>query len=240
MTTADTEVLVELAGVVKDYQGLRPLRIVDLRVTRGAIVSVSGPDALAAEVLVNLMTAAMRPDQGSVRLFGRSTEAIDDYEAWLAMLDGFGLLTERAVLLDQFSVAQNLALPLTIAIDPITPDVLPAVEALADEVGIARADLGRAVRGADPTVLQRVRLARALALGPRLIVAEHPTASLPREAVTIFARDLARIVLRRGAGLLAISADREFVKALGGTALTLDPKTGVLTRPGLLARLGLG
>lgn len=240
MTTADTEVLVELAGVVKDYQGLRPLRIVDLRVTRGAIVSVSGPDALAAEVLVNLMTAAMRPDQGSVRLFGRSTEAIDDYEAWLAMLDGFGLLTERAVLLDQFSVAQNLALPLTIAIDPITPDVLPAVEALADEVGIARADLGRAVRGADPTVLQRVRLARALAIGPRLIVAEHPTASLPREAVTIFARDLARIVSRRGAGLLAISADREFVKALGGTALTLDPKTGVLTRPGLLARLGLG
>ena len=240
MTTADTEVLVELAGVVKDYQGLRPLRIVDLRVTRGAIVSVSGPDALAAEVLVNLMTAAMRPDQGSVRLFGRSTEAIDDYEAWLAMLDGFGLLTERAVLLDQFSVAQNLALPLTIAIDPITPDVLPAVEALADEVGIARADLGRAVRGADPTVLQRVRLARALALGPRLIVAEHPTASLPREAVTIFASDLARSVSRRGAGLLAISADREFVKALGGTALTLDPKTGVLTRPGLLARLGLG
>jgi putative ABC transport system ATP-binding protein len=186
------------------------------------------------------MTAAMRPDKGSVRLFGRSTEAIDDYDAWLGMLDGFGLLTERAVLLDQFSVAQNLALPLTLAIDPISPAVVPAVEALADEVGIAKADLSRAVRGADPTVLQRVRLARALALGPRLIVAEHPTASLPREAVTTFARDLARIVGRRGAGLLAISADREFVKALGGTALTLDPKTGVLTRPGLLARLGLG
>lgn len=239
MTAAGPEVLVELAGVVKDYQGLRPLRIVDLRVTRGAIVSVSGPDALAAEVIVNLITAAMRPDVGSVRLFGRSTEAIDDYDAWLAMLDGFGLLTERAVLLDQFSIAQNLALPLTLSIDPIRPDVLPAVEALADEVGIARTDLSRPVRGADPVVLQRVRLARALALGPRLIVAEHPTASLPRDAVPAFARDLARIVLQRGAGLLAISADREFVTALGGSALTLDAATGVLSRPGLLARLGL-
>lgn len=240
MTAAATEVLVELAGVVKDYQGLRPLRIVDLRVTRGAIVSVSGPDALAAEVLVNLMTAAMRPDQGSVRLFGQSTETIDDFDAWLAMLDGFGLLTERAVLLEQFSIAQNLALPLTLSIDPVSPDVLPAVEALADEVGIARADLSRAVRGADPAMLQRLRLARALALGPRLIVAEHPTASLPRDAVAPFARDLARIVSRRSAALLAISADREFVKALGGTALTLDAATGLLSRPGLLARLGLG
>lgn len=234
------EVLVELAGVVKDYQALRPLRIVDLRVTRGAVVSVSGPDALAAEVLVNLMTAAMRPDSGSVRLFGRSTEAIDDYEGWLAMLDGLGLLTERAVLLDQCSIAQNLALPLTLEIEPIRADVMPKVDALADEVGIPREVIGQRVRGADPAVLQRLRLARALALDPRLIVAEHPTASLPRASVPAFARDLARIVARRGAGLLAISVDREFVRALGGTSLTHDPSTGVLSRPGLLARLGLG
>ncbi len=234
------DVLVELAGVVKDYQALRPLRIVDLRVTRGAIVSVSGPDALAAEVLVNLMTAAMQPDQGSVQLFGRSTAAIDDYDAWLAMLDGFGLLTERAVLLDQCSIAQNLALPLTLSIDPIAAEVWPKVEALADEVGLSRDVLAAPVRGADAVVLQRLRLARALALDPRLVVAEHPTASLPRPAVAGFARDLARIVAGRGAGLLAISADKEFVRALGGTALTLDLKTGVLARPGLLARLGLG
>ena len=234
------EVLVELAGVVKDYQALRPLRIVDLRVTRGAVVSVQGLDALAAEVLVNLMTAAMRPDQGSVRLFGRSTEKIDDYDAWLAMLDGFGLLTERAVLLDQCSIAQNLALPLTLEIDPIRADLVPAVERLADEVGIPRAGIDQPVRGADPTVLQRLRLARALALGPRLLVAEHPTASLPRESVPAFARDLARVAAARDIGLLAISADREFMRALGGTALTLDAKTGVLARPGLLARLGLG
>lgn len=234
------ELLVEFTGVVKDYQGLRPLRIADLRVASGAVVSVSGPDALAAEVLVNLMTAAMRPDQGSVRLFGQSTDTIDDYDGWLAMLDGFGLLTERAVLLDQCTIAQNLALPLTLSIDPIAADMMPRVEALADEVGIPRDILAGPARGADPGVLQRVRLARAIALDPRLVVAEHPTASLSRESVPTFARDLARIVGNRGAALLAISADREFVRALGGTTLTHDPSTGALARPGLLARLGLG
>jgi peptide/nickel transport system ATP-binding protein len=136
-------------------------------------------------------------------------------------------------------VAQNLALPLTIAIDPITPDVLPQVHALAGEVGIAPEHLDRLVHEAPPDVVQRVRLGRALALGPRLLVAEHPSAALPRETVTPFARDVAAIAARRGLGVLAISADREFVRALGGTSLTLDPASGVLARPGLLARLGL-
>lgn len=232
--------LVELRGVVKDYQSLRPLRIADLRIAPGAIVSVHGPDAHGAEVLVNLITAAMAPEEGEVRLFGQSTSAIVDYEAWLAMLDGLGLLTDRAVLLAQCTMAQNLALPTTLEIEPIRADVVPIVQALADEVGIPRTALDTVVGQATPEIVQRLRLGRALALGPRLLVAEHPTATLPRDAVVPFARDLARIVTARGAALLAVSADREFTKALGGTALVLDARTGVLSRPGLLARLGLG
>lgn len=232
--------LVTFARVEKQYQALRPLRLADLRVEPGAVVSLAGIDAPAAEVLVNLMTAAVTPDSGEVRLFGRSTAEIGDYDSWLAMLDGLGLLTERAVLLEQCTVAQNLALPLTLEIEPIAAAVRPAVEALADEIGLERAVLDRRVRDAAPEVVQRVRLGRAVALNPRLVVAEHPSAALPREAVPAFARDLARVVAGRQAALLSISADREFTKALGGLALTLDPKTGALSRPGLLTRLGLG
>lgn len=232
--------LVSFVGVEKQYQALRPLRLAELRVEAGAVVSIAGIDAPGAEVLVNLMTAAVAPDTGEVRLFGRSTGDIGDYESWLAMLDGLGLLTERAVLLDQCTVAQNLALPLTLQIEPIAADVLPAVHALADEIGLGRGVLDQRVRDAAPEVVQRVRLGRAVALNPRLIVAEHPSAVLPRDAVAAFARDLARVVAGRKAALLSISADREFTKALGGLALTLDPKTGALSRPGLLARLGLG
>lgn len=67
--------LVEFTGVVKQHQALRPLRLANLSIAPGA-TSVQGLDALAAEVLVNLMTAAMRPDEGDVRLFGRSTKPI--------------------------------------------------------------------------------------------------------------------------------------------------------------------
>lgn len=232
--------LVAFARVEKQYQALRPLRLADLRVEPGAVVSIDGIDAPGAEVLVNLMTAAVAPDTGEVRLFGRSTAEIGDYDSWLAMLDGLGLLTERAVLLDQCTVAQNLALPLTLQIEPIAPEFMPAVQALADEIGLDRGVLDQRVRDAAPEVVQRVRLGRAVALNPRLVVAEHPSAVLPRDTVAAFARDLARVVAGRGAALLSISADREFTKALGGLALTLDPRTGALAKPGLLARLGLG
>lgn len=232
--------LVSFTGVEKQYQALRPLRLAELRVAPGAVVSIAGIDAPGAEVLVNLMTAAVAPDTGEVRLFGRSTSDIGDYESWLAMLDGLGLLTERAVLLEQCTVAQNLALPLTLQIEPIAAEFLPAVHALADEIGLDRGVLDHRVRDAAPEVVQRVRLGRAVALNPRLVVAEHPSAVLPRDTVAAFARDLARVVAGRQAALLSISADREFTRALGGLALTLDPKTGALSRPGLLARLGLG
>ena len=232
--------LVEFRDVEKQYQALRPLRLADLRVEPAAVVSIAGIDAPGAEVLVNLMTAAVAPDRGEVRLFGRSTNDIGDYESWLSMLDGLGLLTERAVLLDHCTVAQNLALPLTLQIEPIAPAVLPAVHALAVEIGLDLAVLDHRVRDAAPEVVQRVRLGRAVALNPRLVVAEHPSATLPREAVSAFARDLARVVAGRRAALLSISADREFTKALGGLALSHDPKTGALSRPGFLARLGLG
>ena len=135
-----------------------------LRLTPGEVVSITGIDAVGAEVLVNLITAAVRPDLGDVRLFGTSTAAIDDYDAWLRMLDGLGLVTERAVLLAGCTVAQNLALPLTLEIEPIPADVRPRVDALADEVGIAAADRDRRVGDAPPGVVQRVRLGRALAL----------------------------------------------------------------------------
>ncbi|MEZ5291812.1 MAG: hypothetical protein R2745_12060 [Vicinamibacterales bacterium] len=231
--------LLAFDGVVKHHQALRPLRLARLHVAAGAVISLSGLDALAAEVLVNLLTAASRPDEGDVRLFGRSTAAIDDEASWLAMLDRLGLVTERAVLLAQCTVAQNLALPLTIQIDPLAPDVRGRVEALAAEVGIRADALDMPVGAAGPGLVQRVRLGRAVALDPSLIVAEHPSASLPRGEVAPFARDLARLVTARGAALLAVSADREFSAALGGTALRLNPATGEVSRGGLLERLGL-
>ena len=82
----------------------------------------------------------------------------------------------------------------------------------------------------------RVHLARALALGPRVLIAEHPSATLPRESVAAFASGLARVARSRGLGLLALTSDEVFARALGGQRLILNGGTGELKPVGLLKK----
>ena len=228
MSSGDT--LVQVRDAVKDYQALRPLRLQALTISRGDIVSLMGLDAPAAEMLVGLLTGAMLPDSGDIQLFGRSTRDVTDSDAWLALLDGVGIMTDRAVLIAQFSVEQNIAMPFTLAVDPVAEEVRPQVAALGDEVGLTAEDLVARVAEARPEVQARVRLARALALQPSLLLVEHPSATLPRESVRAFAADLARVARSRSLAVLALTADPAFANALGGQVLTHEPATGA-TRP---------
>ena len=60
--------LLEIRGLVKDYQSLRPLRVRELRVTDGEVLSVAGLDGPSAEMFVHLLTGAALPDEGHVAL----------------------------------------------------------------------------------------------------------------------------------------------------------------------------
>ena len=60
--------LLHLSGVRKQYNALRPLRLNELTIDAGERVALSGLDAGAAEVLVNLVTGASVPDEGEVRV----------------------------------------------------------------------------------------------------------------------------------------------------------------------------
>ncbi len=224
MTAVPT--LVEVSGLVKDHQALRPLRMRALSVSTGDVVAISGIDALGAEAFVHLVTGAMLPDAGVVRLFGQDTRAIPDGDAWLRLLEGLGMLSSRAVLIEMFSAMQNIAMPFTLNVDPLDPHVVPQAGALAREAGLGDEWLDVPVGRLPPDVRMRVHLARALALSPRLLMAEHPTATLARDTVPGFAADLARVARDRGLGLVVLTADEELARALGGQRLKLNAATG--------------
>jgi putative ABC transport system ATP-binding protein len=223
-----SEPLLTARNVLKNYHALRPLRIEALTLSRGDVLAITGLDAAAAEILVGLLTGAMLPDSGEIQLFGRPTSSVRDSDSWLALLDGIGIVTDRAVLIPQFSVEQNVAMPFTLDVDPVDPDVRPRVLALAQEVGLKESDVATAVGQALPDVQVRVRLARALALDPSVLLAEHPSATLPRAAVNAFASDLSRVARARQLAVLAMTADDAFARALGGQVLTHEPATGAL------------
>src|SRR5206468_8505523 len=121
---------------------------------------------------VNLVTGATLPDAGTVSLFGRPTTAISDSADWLAVVDRFGIVSPRAVLLDALTVIQNLAMPFTLEIDPPADDIRDRAVALAAEVGLAEAAWSRPVGDLDAAARARIQLARALALDPAVLLLE--------------------------------------------------------------------
>jgi len=217
--------------VRKSYNGLRPLRINDLSIAAGERVALSGLDAGAAEVLVNLVTGASLPEEGEVLVLGRSTASISDGDAWLEWLDRFGIVSPRAVLLDAATLLQNLAMPITLDIEPVQPEVAARVAQLARDVGIDEAWLERPIAALEVAIRVRAHLARAVALDPALLLMEHPTAALAPGEGKAFGEVVARVAGARALTTLIISEDADFSAAASTRRLALHGATGDLKPP---------
>ena len=226
--SATSEPLLQLRDVTQEYGSLRPLRVKAFTLRAGQRVAIVGMDQGAAEVLVNLITGATTPRTGEVRAFGRVTTDIQDSETWMAALRAYGLLGVRTVLIDQLTVVQNLAIPLTLEVDPLSGALETQMRQLAEDVGLPASVLQQCPSGLTPLDRQRLRLGRALALEPRLLVAEYPTATLERADADALGRDMSRIVARRGMAALYITADRAFAQQAADEILMLKPATGDL------------
>jgi len=220
--------LVQLRGVVKDYRSLRPLRVKEFDLRAGEVVSIVGLDGAAAEVLVNLITGAILPDTGDVVVIGQKTRDVTHADDWVSLLDQFGLISERAVLLDELTVGQNLAMPLSLTIHSMNATLRAQVDALAAEVGLSRGELDDRLGGVSPLVRARLRLGRALALDPKVLIAEHANAPLSGDDTVAFARDLGRVAVSRGMAALIITADRAFAEAAGSNVQLFEPPPGGL------------
>ena len=226
MPEAAAAMALELHDVEKHYGAIRPLRIHNLHVTAGTRTTLAGLDHQAAEAFVNLVTGATLPDRGDVVCLGQPTAAIPDGDAWLAFVERIGILSDRIVLLEAMTLAQNLAIPFNLEVDPIPAGVLPRVAVLAAEVGLDPSTLDTRVADADVHTRAKVVLARALALDPEMLLLEHPAAELPQDAVRAYVTVLNGIWERRRLTIVALTIDEKFGKALGGRLLNWQPASG--------------
>lgn len=224
--TDEAPPLIEIADLEKAYPGLPTIRFRHLVVRPGDRYVIQGLDTGASEALVHLMTGAALPDRGEVRLDGKRTQDVATDLDWLTSLDRFGIVTERAVLLDGLSLAGNLALPMTIEVDPMTPAVRHQVDDLARAVGLDEVRLDQRAVQLPPAERIRVHLARALAVGPKALLLEQPTAALSPTEAAAFGTVLRRVADERGLAWVAFANDPAFAGAAGGRHGQLSLETG--------------
>jgi ABC-type lipoprotein export system ATPase subunit len=222
------EIVVQITNVTKNYRGLRPLRVQRLELRRGESVALLGFDQTTAEVLVDLITGATLPDSGEVIALGKSTASITDGRMWLETVDQFGLLSERAILVEGLTAEQNLAIPITFELDSMPDEVRDRVRRLAHDAGLQTAELSQPLSRLGAMARLRIRLARALALQPQVLLAEHPNASLSSNETPAFAAALSAIVTQKEMTALILTADPVFARAVAKRVLRLQPATGEL------------
>ncbi len=209
-----SDAILELRGVTKAYKRGTPSEVVvlqgvDLALARGEVVALVAPSGAGKSTLLHIAGLLDTPDAGQVILAGRDMGGLGDSARTLARRQDLGFIYQFHHLLPEFSALENIIIPQLAAGVSAAAAKARAMDLLA-RVGVgARADhRPAALSGGEQ---QRVAFCRALANGPRLLLADEPTGNLdPATSDQVFA---ALMDLVRATGLSALIATHNLALA---------------------------
>jgi ribose transport system ATP-binding protein len=164
-----TELLLEATGIEKRYGAVTALRDASLAVKPGEIHALMGANGAGKSTLVKILTGAVRPDGGTVRLRDRERVVHSPAEA---RRTGMVSVYQEPAIIPDLTVAENLTL---------TETPVEAFRARIADLGIPNLDLRAHARDLPLATLRVVDLARALAIEPDVLLLDEMTAALPAD-----------------------------------------------------------
>jgi putative ABC transport system ATP-binding protein len=184
------------------------LRGIDLKVPTGEAVAIVGPSGSGKSTLLMVIAGLERATEGRVSVVGADLGSLDeDGLAWLRAAN-IGIVFQSFHLVPTMTALENVALPLEFLDHN---DAFTASRAALAEVGLSHreAHFPGQLSGGEQ---QRVAMARALAPGPALILADEPTGNLDLATGAQVMDLLFALKARTGATLLLITHDRSLAK----------------------------
>ena len=226
MTTAPEPPILEAQGVQKRFGAVVALRDARLVVRRGEVVALMGANGAGKSTFVKILTGALRPDAGTVRLRGEEARISTPAAARRA---GMIPVYQEPSLIPDLDVADNLRLGDT----PREPFLH-----WVSELGVSGLRLDDRMRHLPLATLRILDLARALAAEPDLLMLDEMTAALPADLVERVLRvvraqaDAGRAVIYISHRFSEIAAlcDRATVLRDGATVGDLPIEPGVEDR----------
>ncbi len=159
---------VETSGLKKSFDQTEAVRSVDLRINKGDLFGLIGPDGAGKTTLMRLLTGVMTPDTGSIKIF--DTDAVK-HKAEAGMMIGY--MPQRFSLYEELTVAENL-------------EFFAALRSVEKEIFIRQKDYLLKFTNLEPFtkrlagklsggMKQKLGLACTLIHQPQLLVLDEPT-----------------------------------------------------------------
>ena len=196
--------VLELKQIQRIYgrgdNALTVLSGVDLEISTGEVVALTGPSGSGKSTLLHLAGLLDTPTAGQIRIDGIEATHLSDKGRTRLRRDTVGFVYQAHLLLPDFTALENVMMPLLIA-GKSTKAARERAEELLEQLGLSHRLKHRSgqLSGGEQ---QRVAIARALANRPKLLLADEPTGNLdPITSESVF-KTLLNLVRQTGLSAL--------------------------------------
>ena len=201
--------IVRIENLVKNYYmgtvTVNVLKGLNLRFDEGDFVALMGPSGSGKSTLLNVLGCLDRPTSGHYYLGDTDVSAMNDDQLSEVRCTYLGFIFQSYNLLPQYTVVENIELPLLYQGVKLTPETKQRCIALAEMVGLAERLDHRPLQLSGGQQ-QRVAIARTLVNDPHVILGDEPTGNLDTKTSVEIMQMLRRL---NGAGKTIIMVTHE-------------------------------
>lgn len=213
-------IAVEFKQVSKSFGKQRVLNDVSFRLEQGQALCVLGRSGTGKSVTLKLIMALIRPDAGEIWVDRQNVVGMGEH-GLSSVRKKLGYLFQDAALFDSFTLYENLALPLLRLTKKSKSEINELVQQTLTDVGLG-AHGNKYPSALSGGMRKRAGLARALVLGPKILLADEPSSGLDR----ITASEIDELLMRRrdanGTALVIVSHDIHGVRRVADRVAVLD------------------
>jgi phospholipid/cholesterol/gamma-HCH transport system ATP-binding protein len=219
--SGDTRPAIAFREVSRSFGGRTVLNNVSFEVAPGEAFCLLGRSGMGKSVTLKLAIGLIQPDAGAIYVENDNVVGMDE-DGLSKVRSRIGFLFQSAALFDSFSLHDNLSVPLKrLRKEKRDEEIEMIVQKNLEDVGLGK-DGGKMPAELSGGMRKRAGLARALMLGPSILLIDEPVSGLDRVTASEIDELLLRVRKRDNTAMVIVTHDTREARRVGDRVGILD------------------